>query len=240
MTGSSTDARVSEIEQRLKNAGIVDALGEAMTLLRLASSFQSRGNSGSFDDVLEAAVQEREARRSLSRIAGFKHFLGLALKLADDVYEPCASSERLVEHVLAIVADRSDSLRILDVGTGAGNLLLAVLKDLPNATGVGIDVNPAAVTLARDNAMLHNLHDRCVVTQGDAHDVTDGCFDLVISTLPWVPSGQIQQLMPEVRLHDPHQALDLGRDGLMHFKKLSHSLDAMLSATGSGFFSDWL
>ena len=226
---------VAGVEQRLINAGIDNAPGEALTLLHLVLARRVTGNTRPLDDLLEAAVQEREAHRSLARIAGFKHFHGLALRLDDAVYEPCVSSERLLEHALAWLEDRVEPLRVLDLGTGTGNLLLAALKALPSATGIGIDCNPTAIALARENAANHGLDARCAFLAGDAHTTDLVCFDVIFSTLPWVPTSQLDNLRPEVSLYDPVDALDGGRDGLDHFRALAKSLRRMLSDGGSAF-----
>jgi release factor glutamine methyltransferase len=223
------------VEQRLLEAGIDNAPGEAMTLLHLVLAHRIIGNTERLDVLLEAAVQEREAHRSLARIAGFKHFHGLALRLDDAVYEPCASSERLLDHALACVDDHENPLRILDLGTGTGNLLLAALKAMPSATGIGIDRNPAAVSLARENAVAHQLDGRCEFVIGDAHKADLAGFDVILSTLPWVPTAKLNALRPEVRLYDPADALDGGRDGLDHFRALAKSLNRMLTSGGNAF-----
>jgi release factor glutamine methyltransferase len=226
---------VAGVEQRLIDAGIDNAPGEALTLLHLVLARRVTGNTRPLDDLLEAAVQEREAHRSLARIAGFKHFHGLALRLDDAVYEPCASSERLLDHALAWLDDRPEPLRVLDLGTGAGNLLLAALKARPTANGIGIDLNPAAIVLARENAATHGLAPRCAFLAGDAHTTDLTGFDVILSTLPWVPTSQLDNLRPEVSLYDPIDALDGGRDGLDHFRALAKSLRRMLTDGSSAF-----
>lgn len=226
---------IAEAERRLADAGIPEPHGEAVTLVQLAMAFHANNSHRSLHELVEAAIGEREARRSIARIAGFKHFHGLPLQLDDDVYEPCASSERLLEHALAFASTRTEALRILDLGTGSGNLLVAALRAIPNATGVGVDCKSAAIALARRNAHAHGLSKRCVFLEGDAHALSLANFDLVLSTLPWVPTGQIDNLMPEVRLYDPIEALDGGMDGLDHFRQLARSLRRLLTPRGAAF-----
>lgn len=107
------------------------------------------------------------------------------------------------------------------------------------ATGVGVDCKAAAVTLARRNALTHGLSSRCVFLEGDAHALSLVAFDLVFSTLPWVPTGQLDDLMPEVRLYDPIESLDGGVDGLDHFRRMAKSLHVLwVSAEGALFRLD--
>ncbi len=226
---------IAEAERRLADAGIPEPHGEAVTLVQLAMAFHGTNAHRSLDELVEGAITEREARRSLARIAGFKHFNGLPLQLDDDVYEPCASSERLLEHALAFASTRTQALRILDLGTGSGNLLVAALRALPDAIGVGVDCKAAAVALARRNAHRHGISNRCVFLEGDAHALNLAEFDMVLSTLPWVPTGQLDDLMPEVRLYDPVESLDGGADGLDHFRRLAKSLHRLLRPQGAAF-----
>lgn len=226
---------IAEAERQLAEAGIAEPHGEAVTLVQLAMARQASNANCSLDELMTAAITERKARRSIARIAGFKHFYGLPLQLDDDVYEPCASSERLLEHALAFASTRSAALRILDLGTGAGNLMVAALRALPAATGVGVDCNAAAVALARRNAHAHGLSNRCMFLEGDAHALSLSGFDMVFSTLPWVPTGQLDDLMPEVRLYDPVESLDGGADGLDHFQRLARSLHRLLTPQGAAF-----
>lgn len=226
---------IAEAERRLADAGIPEPYGEAVTLVQLAMAFHATNAHRSLDELVEGAIAEREARRSIARIAGFKHFHGLPLQLDDDVYEPCASSERLLEHALAFTSTHTEALRILDLGTGSGNLLVAALCALPNATGVGVDCKSAAIALARRNAHAHGLSKRCVFLEGDAHVLSLANFDVVFSTLPWIPTGQLDDLMPEVRLYDPAEALDGGVDGLDHFRRLAKSLHRLLTPRGAAF-----
>lgn len=226
---------ITEAERRLADAGIAEPHGEAVTLVQLAMAFHTTNAHRSLDELVEAAIAEREARRSLARIAGFKHFNGIPLQLDDEVYEPCASSERLLEHALSFAESRDAPLRILDLGTGTGNLLVAALRELPDAIGVGVDCKAAAIALARRNAQAHGVSKRCVFLEGDVHVLSLTEFDVVFSTLPWVPTGQIDDLMPEVRLYDPIEALDGGIDGLYHFRRLARSLDRLLMPRGAAF-----
>lgn len=236
MTGTrDLQTYIAEAERRLADAGIAEPHGEAVTLVRLAMAFHSFNGHRSLEELVEGAIAEREARRSLARIAGFKHFHGLPMQLDDDVYEPCASSERLLEHALEFTASLPAPHRVLDLGTGSGNLLVAALRALPDATGVGVDCKAAAVSLARRNAHAHGVANRCVFVEGDAHALRLADFDVVLCTLPWVPTRQLDDLMPEVRLYDPVESLDGGPDGLDHFRRLAKSLHRLLTPRGAAF-----
>lgn len=227
---------VAEVTENLSEMGVANPHAEARALVQLALHRHREGNESALRLSLEGMLAERGQHRTLVRIAGEKYFYGMRLRMAEGVYEPCASSERLIDHALEWIGERSlRSVRVLDIGTGVGNLLLAVVRSLPRGTGVGVDTNPRAIAVARGNAKDCGLASCCIFIEGDIHELGLANFDLVLSTLPWLPTGQLDDLMPEVRLHDPIEALDGGRDGLDHFRSLARNLDAMLSAGGNGF-----
>jgi len=184
-----------------------------------------------FDDV----IARRAAGEPVSRICGRREFWSLDLRLSPAVLDPRPDSEALVEAVLSRVADRTAPWRILDLGTGSGCLLLAVLSELPCATGLGVDISAAAAGLARDNARRLGLGSRAAFVVGDWGEAVTGPFDIIVSNPPYIPSADIGGLAPEVRLHDPMLALDGGPDGLEPFGGIVDHLPRLL--TGDGLFA---
>lgn len=173
---------------------------------------------------LRGFVARRVAREPVSRIVGSREFYGRSFALSPATLDPRADSETLIEAALGLVREEGwegKSLRILDVGTGSGCLLLTLLAELPSATGVGTDISEAALEVASENAHRLGLADRCRWLACDLMSGVGGRFDLVVSNPPYVPTVAIATLEPEVRLFDPPAALDGGSDGLRFFHRLA-------------------
>ena len=173
---------------------------------------------------LSGLLARRARREPVSRILGEREFYGRVFSISPATLDPRPDSETLVEAALALVrAEGSPArpLRILDVGTGSGCLLLSLLAELPNATGVGTDVSEPALCVARDNASRLGLASRASWLVADMIEGLDGPFDLLISNPPYVATAEIAMLEPEVRSFDPLAALDGGPDGLHAFHRLA-------------------
>jgi release factor glutamine methyltransferase len=188
---------------------------------------------------IEAAVTRRAAREPVSRILGEREFWSLSFGLNGATLDPRADSETLVEAVLAEVGDRAAPLRILDLGTGSGCLLLALLSELPQAAGCGIDISAEAVAQAGDNARRLGLSGRARflvhswgqgLTLGGAPDPV--AWDLIVSNPPYIASSEIAGLAPEVAGFDPAAALDGGTDGLDAYRALIPPAAAVLRPGG--------
>jgi release factor glutamine methyltransferase len=159
----------------------------------------------------------RLAREPVARILGGKEFWGLPFKLNAETLLPRPETETVVEAALAALSGKttaSHSLRIADLGTGSGALLLALLHELPRAAGIGTDISLAALACARNNAVALGLAARASFVACDYAGALAGPFDLVVSNPPYVAHEDISTLQPEVRSFDPRRALDGGRDGL--------------------------
>ncbi|WP_191083446.1 peptide chain release factor N(5)-glutamine methyltransferase [Roseococcus microcysteis] len=177
----------------------------------------------------QAALTRRAAREPLAFITGRAGFWTLELEVAPHTLIPRADTETLVEAVLARgVAPR----RVLDLGTGTGALLLAVLSEFPAATGVGVDLKPEAAALAARNAARLGLSDRAAFLAGDWATALNARFDLVLSNPPYIVADEIPALMPEVARHEPASALDGGADGLDAYRALATALPHLLSPGG--------
>jgi len=179
---------------------------------------------------IEALAARRLAHEPVARIIGEKEFWGLALKVTRAVLVPRPETETVVELALSLV-DREAALRIADLGTGSGAILLALLSELPNAGGVGIDIATDALDIARGNAEELGLLDRADFAVCDFATV-EGAFDLVVSNPPYVASGDIAALAPEVREHDPLLALDGGPDGLGGYRTIATIAPRLLRPAG--------
>ena len=125
-----------------------------------------------------------------------------------------------------------ETLRIVDLGTGSGALLLALLSELPNAAGIGTDISAAALDIARANAARHGLASRCTFIACDGASAVDGPFDLVVSNPPYIATAEIASLPPEVRDYDPALALDGGNDGLDVYRAIAADAPRLLAPGG--------
>ncbi|MFC6791052.1 peptide chain release factor N(5)-glutamine methyltransferase [Methylobacterium komagatae] len=177
--------------------------------------------------ALSDALTRRASGEPVARILGAWEFWGLPFTLVPDTLVPRPDTETVVETALAALPDRRAPLRILDLGTGSGCILVALLSELPNAIGIGLDRSEAALKTARTNARANGMGARMHVVQGHWCDALRGPFDLVVSNPPYIESGIIAGLDREVAEHDPRAALDGGSDGLDAYR-------AILNAIGQG------
>lgn len=169
------------------------------------------------------ALSQRLKGVPIGRIAGVRAFYGREFHLGSETLEPRPDSEVLIEAALEIIADaewREKPLRIIDVGTGTGCLLITLLAELPNASGVGIDISAGALAVARANAQRYGVAARATFAKGDMLDGVVGPFDLMISNPPYIRSSEIAGLDIGVRGHDPRAALDGGPDGMTFYRRI--------------------
>ena len=175
------------------------------------------------DNAAEIAAfeQRRLAGEPVARIVGAREFWGLPLIVTPAVLVPRPETETVVELALSLVDDRKRSLRIADLGTGTGAILLALLSELPNATGIGTDLSPDALEVARRNAAALGLGGRARFLVSDFAAGLAGRFDLLVSNPPYVATSDLATLAREVRDHDPRLALDGGVDGLAAYRAIA-------------------
>ncbi|NFV81975.1 peptide chain release factor N(5)-glutamine methyltransferase [Magnetospirillum aberrantis] len=176
---------------------------------------------------LEHLAVRRQRREPISHILGRRGFWTLELKVTADTLDPRGDTETLVEAVLARVADRSAPLRVMDFGTGTGAILLALLSELPNASGVAVDKSPAALAVARENAENHGLAGRVDFVLSDWAAAVEGSADVVVSNPPYIPDSDIDRLEPEVATYEPRLALAGGPDGLECYRVLVPQMAAL-------------
>jgi len=174
-----------------------------------------------------AMLARRARREPMAYITGSAGFWGLEFAVSPATLIPRADSEALVEAALELAPQ---ARRVLDLGTGTGCLLLAVLSELPAASGIGLDLNPEAAALARRNAQALRLP--ALFLAGDWADALDASFDLILSNPPYIEAAAIPALMPEVAGHEPPAALDGGADGLDAYRRIIAALPRLLAPGG--------
>ena len=180
-----------------------------------------------------AFARRRGAGEPLSRLTGRREFWSLSFALSSQTLDPRPDSETLVEAALGEIVDRNVPLRVLDLGTGTGCLLLALLSELPRATGIGVDRSAGAAATARRNAEALGLSTRASFMVGDWGEALGGGFDIVVANPPYIPSAAISRLSREVREHDPPLALDGGPDGLAAYRCIAQGLSSWLADEGT-------
>ncbi|NGM23535.1 peptide chain release factor N(5)-glutamine methyltransferase [Roseomonas stagni] len=238
--GQSVGAYLCQAGQVLRAAAIDQPRFEARLLLAHAM--------GTTQDALlrdpRAEVPAEAAARfgdSLKRrldhvpvahILGRQGFWTLDLAVSPATLIPRPDTESLVEAALEAFPEPSRPLRLLDLGTGTGALLLAVLAERPGAFGIGVDRSPEAAALAARNARDNSLADRAVFLAGDWATALDSTFDLVLSNPPYIERDAIPDLMPDVARHEPALALDGGPDGLDAYRAIAAALPGLLTPGG--------
>lgn len=232
---------LADIRTRLTVAGIEDPAAEARIivggLLDLERvDFITRGDE-QLTPENETRIREAIGRRLDGeppyRILGRRSFYGLEFKLSKATLEPRPDTEILVETVLEELRDRrSEPLSILDLGTGTGAIVLALLSQLPRARGVGVDLSRVALDTAGENAALNGLADRFDVRQSDWFAKISGTYDVIVSNPPYIETKVIPSLDRGVREYDPHLALDGGDDGLSAYRAIAAKARSFLNENG--------
>jgi release factor glutamine methyltransferase len=210
-------------------------LGHALGLDHAALAAAATRRLGVDEENAVAALANRRlAGEPVARILGYKEFWSLPLRVDAATLLPRPETETVVEAVLAAIdADgpRSRNLRIADLGTGSGALILALLSELPNAFGVGTDASTKALAVARDNARrLAQIRARFIAC--DVAAALRGPFDAIVSNPPYIASGDIAALAPDVRDFDPHLALDGGADGHHFYRAIAAAAPTLLAPGG--------
>lgn len=185
---------------------------------------------------IEGMARQRASRVPFERIVGVGDFAGLEIEVSPDVFMPYSESRPVAEHAIALLEKLGGPLRLLDLGCGTGCLLLALLRAIPDASGTGIDISSASIALARKNATRNRLHGRALFQKSSWLDDLGEAFDFVIANPPRVPTTDISLLIPEMRDHDPHLALDGEKDGLAFYRAMLDRLPRLLKPGGYGLF----
>jgi release factor glutamine methyltransferase len=231
VSGVSIDEARRLLAERFRSAGIDSAEIDARLLVGAALRLDLTGLVTSASRVLSkrevsklrAFAERRVAGEPVARILGQKEFWSLPLKLSAETLVPRPDTETVVELALQMLAETPHpdrELRILDIGTGSGAILLALLSELPGAIGIGSDISLAALLTARGNAVDLGLASRAFFVKCNYAAALTGPFNLVVSNPPYIPSQDIAGLDVEVREHDPLLALDGGSDGLDAYRAL--------------------
>lgn len=236
MSGSSRAGIIARGAAQLAAAGVPEAERDARLLYRWAAGMDGPELAAALREpattdenaCFEQAVAAREDRVPLSQIVGARIFWGRRFQVTPDVLDPRPETETLIAHAL----EDPPARRILDLGTGSGCILLTLLCEWPEATGLGVDSSASALAVAAGNARTLGVAERSAFRHGDWCDGLDGPFDLVLSNPPYVTEAELAGLAPEVRLHEPRGALAGGADGLDAYRPIAAGVGALLAPGG--------
>lgn len=226
----------TDVRKRLEAAGVDSPVLDARLLLEAGAGVSRleivtdprRELSDAQVDAVNALTKRREAREPVSQIIGRKHFWTLELAVNADVLTPRPETEFVVEAGLRATLPADAPHRILDLGAGSGAIILALLRERPSATGVAIDVSERALAMVHANANELGVANRLEIRQNDWARDLDERFDLVVSNPPYIRSGDIDELAPEVSRYEPRVALDGGEDGLVAYRIIAAALPRLL------------
>jgi release factor glutamine methyltransferase len=225
--------------QLFRESGIATPELDARLLLCAAAGLSHEAYVAKGDDMLlpktaarfAASIDRRLRGEPVSRILGSREFYGRPFRIDANTLDPRPDTETLVEAALAVIDRegwRERPLRLLDIGTGSGCILITLLAELPMAVGVGVDVSLPALALARDNARALGVGPRASFVASDWLDAVSGNFDLVVANPPYIATADIGGLGREVAAHDPLPALDGGHDGLDAYRRILPRLRQLL------------
>ena len=240
LAGDPVSRALDRAAERLARAGIDLARHEARLLLAHSTGLSKARQIADPDHLLGDAAQtqfedliaRRENREPMSHLTGEREFWSLLFCVGSAVLDPRPDSETLVEAAFEIFPDPDSICSVLDLGTGSGCLLLSVLKNRSKAHGIGIDVSPEALRIAAHNADRLDLSQRARFVCGDWGTAVDESFDLILCNPPYITTGDLANLAPEVTRYEPRTALDGGADGLAAYRNLLPHICRLLRSEG--------
>jgi release factor glutamine methyltransferase len=225
--------------KQLAEADIDTAALDARLLLQAASGLHHEEIVADPDRTLSAdqeaqfwALVERRCKSEpVSRILGSREFYGRNFRVTPDVLDPRADTETLIGAALGLAQGRGH-LRILDLGTGSGAIVVTLLAELPGATAVATDLSAKALQVAANNARALGVGERISFVQANWFNGVEEKFDLIVSNPPYIPLGDIDGLAMDVRAFDPRTALDGGPDGLEAYRRIASGAESHLAEGG--------
>jgi release factor glutamine methyltransferase len=227
--------------QCLRAAGIESPRLDARILLALALKIEPDAlltcESASLDRLgeFESLISRRANREPLAYITGSKEFWSLSFEVGHGVLIPRPETETLIEEAIRAHPDRGVALSVLDLGTGSGCLLIAFLLNYGQATGVGLDASEAALAYACKNARRHGVAERSSFLTGEWPAAGNATFEVVFANVPYLSQSEVEGSVPEIRDHEPREAVSAGNDGLGAMRAVAPVIARQLRRAGLAF-----
>lgn len=226
-------------EEVLKKANIADAKNDAWLLLTMVSKIDHTYYYMHMDEELTPeqrseylfVLKKRAEHIPLQYITGEQEFMGLPFKVSPAVLIPRQDTETLVAETLKFV---KPGMKIMDMCTGSGCILISILKKVPGVEGIGYDISKQALNIAKENAKLNGI--AAEFERSDLFESVSGTFDVIVSNPPYIRTEEIATLMPEVAEFEPFEALDGKEDGLYFYRKIIEECKKYLNIGGMIFF----
>ncbi len=235
MSGQTAALAMAAAAARLRAAGVDDPARDARVLLAHAARIEASRVTLIAPEELEHEVSERyeqlialrAIRVPVSHLIGEREFYGRRFKVSGDVLDPRPETECLIEAALSAPFSRA-----LDLGVGSGCILVTLLAECPQASGLGVDLSEDACLQASANAVLHRVDERADIRRSDWFAAVEGRFDLIVSNPPYIAMDEMPGLSEEVRRHEPEMALTDGGDGLAAYRAIAGSVMTYLAPGG--------
>lgn len=220
---------------RLRAAGVPEPARDARLLLAHAASVDAARITLIAPEQIAPEISERydqlialrAVRVPVSHLIGERAFYGRSFRISREVLDPRPETESLIEAALAV-----PYRRVLDLGTGSGCILVTLLAERQSATGLGVDLSQTACLHASANAVLHGVAERAEILQSDWFEAVEGRFDLIVSNPPYLAKAEMDDIAPELALHEPAMALTDGADGLSVYRLIAAQAQGYLTAQG--------
>lgn len=232
---------LGETVNMLKKGLIDNALFEANLIVRTVLNLKpidvvlegDKNVSAELENEIFGFARRRCMNEPLQYILGSQEFMGIEFKVSPDVLIPRADTETLVECVL----ENNVGMNILDICSGSGCIALSLAKFNKNAYVTGVDISDAAISLSNENLEMLNLQNRVKFVKTDIlREIPNGVYDVIVSNPPYIKSSEIDALQDEVKLHEPHIALDGGEDGLLFYRRIIDIAPTLLHENGRLYF----
>lgn len=230
---TSIDVVVGEAIRHLAEAGIAQPRLDARLLVEHVLDPGGRRLEKGQCERLRRLVERRAAREPLAHITGHREFWSLTFAVTRHTLVPRPDSETLIEAALAWPAPPQAA--VLDLGSGSGCLLAALLSERPRWWGLGLDIDPSALAVAGRNLAALDLGARARLVRGDWAECLAGPFDVVLCNPPYVADGEWPDLEPEVAAFEPRIALAGGADGLDCYRRIAPRLGDLIADRGAAF-----